>query len=305
MKLLCLHPYLSMRAVKEMFALTNLGHKVVLAYEGLGCSVEKGIGSFWDEVIKIPSNQYKGDYFLRRLFPISYKNVIKKLTESNQYDLIHTYSMPDTLALAAVRYSKLPVVFDSRDVTSAVENSLISGRKITHVNRALNFIYKKLILKYEKEVNENADGRVYVSTEMMKYINHVYNINNEKSIVLPNYQVSALTPNKRIPKLSEKDSSTHIVYVGNITYDYFEKVEKLFKTIANQSIHLHLYHVGDKTLVTQAKSILQTDPFIHFHNPLTPKDLLVEIQQYDYGLLPYSPDRQLLNYQFALPNKLF
>ena len=73
MKVLCLHPFLSMRAVKVMAKKKKKGHKVILAYEGLGCSVENGYGTFWDQVFKLPSDTFKGEYYCRRIFPKAYR----------------------------------------------------------------------------------------------------------------------------------------------------------------------------------------------------------------------------------------
>ena len=61
MNILCLHPFLSMRAVKEMSALKEFGHTITLAYEGLGCSVNNGYGDFWNQIIPLPENSFKGD----------------------------------------------------------------------------------------------------------------------------------------------------------------------------------------------------------------------------------------------------
>jgi len=294
-----------MRAVKEMFALKKLGFKIVLAYEGLGCSVERGYGSFWDQVIKMPSNTFKGEYYFRRLLPRSYKNILKCIIESNNFDIIHTYSMPDTLAVAAIRYSGLPVIFDVRDVLSGMDRFLMEDLKISFLNKVQELFYKVIIKKFEREANEKSDGRIYVSQEMLDYINQAYKIDLARTIVLPNYITRNNIPARKVQKISERDSGKHIVYIGNILFDEYKSTINTIKEIAAHSIHLHVYPVGDRTILRMTKDNFRSNPFVHFHNPLPIKQLLEEIQRYDFGLLPRPPDLNALNANFALPNKLF
>ena len=305
MNILCLHPFLSMRAVKEMRALKALGHNVTLVYEGLGCSVEKGFGDFWDQIIQIPGNTFKGEYFFRRLIPRSYQRVLIELTRDQHFDIIHAFSMPDTLAVAAIRYSGLPVVYDSRDVSSGMDKVLLEDLKNSLLNKLQSYFYQKIIKKYEREANEKSSARIYVSKEMQTYISKVYNINQKKAIVLPNYQSAFFLPGKSIPKILDSEGSKHLVYIGNILFDDYQRTIEILENIAKYSVHLHIYPVGKKTITKRIKKLFRYNHYIHFHNPLPPKDLLEELQQYDFGLVPRPPDRNTINFGFALPNKLF
>ena len=302
---MCLHPYLSMRAVKEMSALKKFGHKVTLIYEGLGCSVEQGYGSFWDLVIQLPSCTFKGEFYFRKLYPRIYKKYLKSLCEFKHFDIIHSFSLPDTLAIAAIRYSGIPVVFDSRDVSSGIDDILLEDFKNPLLNNFQSHIYSKLIRKFEKEANEKSSGRIYVSQEMQNYISGIYKIDQDRSIVLPNYQSESFISHKILHKLSDKDKCIHLAYIGNILFDDFHRTINTIKKIGVHPIHFHLYPTGDKNTINDIKSIFRTNPFIHFHNPLPPHDLIHELTQYDFGLTPRPPDRNVLNHGFALPNKLF
>lgn len=305
MNILCLHPYLSMRAVKEMAALKEKGHRVYLAFEGLGSSVENGYGTFWDQIIKLPSDTFKGEYYCRRLFPITYKKVLTQTVKNSNFDLIHTFGMPDTLAVAAIRYSGLPVVFDSRDLSSGMDHFLMDDLKNSFLNKLQELIYKRVIKKYEKEANEKSNGRVYSSPEMLSYVDREYKIDQNRSIVLANYQCNDYVPKAKLPKLSSVDCGTHLVYSGNICFDGLKRSKKLFQDLISNSIHLHIYPTGDKAIINNFKNKFLNNCFVHFHRPLSPGELSREIQKYDYGFIPCPPDQNVLNRNLILPNKLF
>jgi len=305
MNILCLHPYLSMRAVKQMAALEKEGHKVNLVYEGLGSSVENGYGFFWNKVVKLPSDSFKGEYYFRRLFPKGYRNALIQVIRKLDCDIIHTYSMPDTLAVAAIRYSDLPVIFDTRDLYSGMDQFQIEDLKNSILNKIQGSIYKKIIRRYEKEANEKSNGRVYVSPEMLNYVSQTYNIDLNRSIVLANYQTLNHITNIKLPKLSAQDGCLHLVYIGNIYFDELQKTKELIQSLAVSNIHLHMYLTGDNSKIDFIRGAFSNSPYVHFHNPLSPKKLSEELLKYDFGLVPRPPDFNVLNISFALPNKLF
>ncbi len=305
MNILCLHPFLSMRAVKEMAALKQKKHKVVLVYEGLGCSVENGYGTFWDRVLKLPSDTFKGEYYCRRLFPKTYQKVLSHVLKKNDFDIIHAYGMPDTLAVAAIRYTSLPVIFDSRDISSGADNYLLIDFKFPILNKLQERIYKKFIIKYEKEANENSDGRIYCTSEMLKYVGGRYKIDMNQSIALENFQTMTNIDKNSLPKNHSSGTRKHLVYTGNICFDKKRRIEELFLELTNHFIHLHIYPNGDMSAINYFKKMYSGSKFIHFHHPLTPKELSKEIIKYDFGLVPHPPDIRAKNIRLVLPNKLF
>lgn len=305
MKIMCLHPFLSMRAVKEMSALKKLGHEIFLVYEGIGSSAEYDLGDFWDQVIEIPHNTFTGEYYFRRLLPIAYKKVLKDIINKYDFDLIHAYSMPDTLAVSAIRYSGLPVVFDARDVSSGMDLLLLEDLKMSFMNKLQDKIYRKIIIRFEREANQRSEGRIYVSKTMLNYMQKIYNFDLSKTTILPNYQCNGNVPECDTQKISDRDGEKHLVYIGNILFDEYQRTIKTLQDIANNNIHIHIYPAGDKKIIADIKELFGNSRFIHFHCPLKTKQLLKEIQQYDFGLVPRPPDRHSLNTRFALPNKFF
>lgn len=305
MKVLCLHPFLSMRAVKEMAALKYLGYRIVLIYEGTGCSVENGFGNFWDKAKKLQVDKFKGEFYLRRLFPKIYENLLSKALKDFDPDVIHCFSMPDTLAVAAIRYSGLPVIFDSRDLSTGSDHFILEDLKCATLNRLQEKIYKKIIKRFEKEANENSAGRIYSSREMLEYANSKYNIDLNRSIVLENYQTLHFVSNKHQDKLSDRDGAIHLVYTGNIYFDDPARSKKLFRHLESNSIHIHLYPTGDDSIIGFFKKTFARSKFVHFYTPLSPRKLSDEIQKYDFGLVPHPPDIKPINIRNVLPNKLF
>ena len=305
MKIMCLHPHLSMRAVKEMAALKKLGHEITLVYEGIGCSVERGFGQFWDQIIRLPNYTFKGEFYYRRLIPNTYKKIINNIIKVKDFDIIHAFSMPDTLAIAAIRYLKIPLVFDTRDIHSGMDVLLLEDFKNKILNKIQSSIYRKIVRKFEREANEKSSGRIYVSDEMLHYLSSAYNIDLSRSVVLPNYQSNSFIPAKQAKKLSDKDNCKHLALIGNIIYDELNKVVSAIKKISAHRINIHIYPVGNKIKIDNIKAKCKSDPYIHFHSALPPNILIEELQQYDFGLLPFPADRNAINIRTALPNRMF
>ncbi len=95
------------------------------------------------------------------------------------------------------------------------------------------------------------------------------------------------------------------MYIGNILFDEYSRIVCILNKIANNCIHLHLYPTGEKSVIRKIKEKFLNNPFIHFHSPLPPKNLLEEIQQYDFGMTPRPQDWNFINNNSVLPNKLF
>jgi glycosyltransferase involved in cell wall biosynthesis len=139
---------------------------------------------------------------------------------------------------------------------------------------------------------------------MKSFISEAYNISKENNIILPNYQSSYFLPSKSKSKISKFDGSKHLVYVGNLLFDDMKRVVELLESLVNNSIHIHLYPIGEN-IISSIKNMLGSNEHMHFHNPLPTKRMLEELQKYYFGLVPRPPDRHCLNNGFALPNKLF
>jgi hypothetical protein len=110
-------------------------------------------------------------------------------------------------------------------------------------------------------------------------------------------------------KLSVNDGETHMVYIGCVTsivngshYDFRE----IFKEIAEQKIHLHMYVSIRGTRDKAYQQLAEENSFIHYHGHLDQKTLLKEITQYDYGWAGFNVNKQNIKHlDVALPNKTF
>ena len=102
-------------------------------------------------------------------------------------------------------------------------------------------------------------------------------------MVLPNYGVaSLLLPEEAmLPKLSERDGSLNLVYVGLIT-QHKNKVRNLidiFSALSKGGFHIHVYPTRRKAYPLYAEI-----PGVVMHQKLPITQLIQEISQYDLGI---------------------
>jgi glycosyltransferase involved in cell wall biosynthesis len=302
--IMCLHPFLSMRAVKEMSAVKESGHKVILAYQGAGSSTHADKGDFWDKIIEIPCSKIKGIFQLRLLFPRLYKKFLNKIIKEEKIDLIHVFSTPDNLAVAAIKYTKIPVIYDIRDLTTGMDNHCLYKTNSSFLNKLQEKIYFPIQRRFEEFACNNSQGVVCVSSKMAYYVITKYNLPKEKVIHLESYSSIKNIPKIQKRKLSQ-DGGIHLVYIGNILFNTYEKSLLTFKQITENKINLHIYPTGDKKAISELKENFRNNRFMHFHKSMKQKLLLGELSRYDYGLVLYTPDVDKLNRRLTISNKLF
>jgi glycosyltransferase involved in cell wall biosynthesis len=292
-----------MRAVKEMAAVKDLGHRVVLAYEGIGSSASVDKGMFWDNIISIPPSKNKLEFWKKRLFPSPYKSVIKGIVEKEEIDLIHVFSMPDHLAAAAVSCSPVPVVYDVRDLTTGMNKSPFIRTKLTFLNALQGAFRRSIERRLEKYVCENADGIVCVTESMSNKVFELYNVPRDRIEFLESYPLRTSIPEEFAEKKSIS-GDVHLVYIGNPFFDGSEESVSLITEIANEGLHLHVYPTGGEQRILTVKKTLERNEFVHIHEPKEQRVLFSELCQYDYGLVLYSPNNDKLNRSLTISNKM-
>lgn len=94
-------------------------------------------------------------------------------------------------------------------------------------------------------------------------------------------------------KLSKKDGSLHMVYVGGFGggEKHMNFYTAFFKKFTDQKIHVHLYvkthHLSEKDDKKNIKPIIkfsEGNEYLHLEFALPPKELISEISKYDFGL---------------------
>lgn len=256
------------RNYKMATALRSRGHRVSLAYIKAQLSVMyEGLSDdVYNECIRLES--------IRHMWEIS-----------KHYDIVHCHNEPDNYTVAALA-GDTPVVHDTHDLVSLRANG----------NDSLSY--------FEGVANRGAAGRVYTTPYQLKEAKRLYGVEGP-SLVLYNYISAPDLPKKFLPKLSVQDEQVHIVYEGGIGGTSFRDFSSLFIELANQGIHIHIYphFKHQKHDITPIFSKFDN---IHLHDPLSPKQIMEQMTQYDFGIIPFNlkkGDKRFLDTTIA--NKLF
>ena len=257
------------RNYKMVTALKSKGHKVTLAYTKYRISqIYEGLeDSVYDDCIKIRDNRHLWDI-------------------SGDFDIIHSHNEPDELTVVALACDT-PVVHDTHDLIS------------------LKYEGNKDISFFEGIANRGAAGRVYTTPYQMEEARSLYGMTGP-SIVYYNYASRADLPKRILPKLSDKDGDIHIVYEGGIAGidGKHRDFTSPFFDLANKGIHIHIYPPSscDKEIAKQYSSHNN----IHFHNSISPRQIMEIMTQYDYGIIPFNLAKGNNSFlDTTIANKLF
>ncbi len=306
MNILCLHPVLSMRAIKVMASLHKQGHRIILAYEGIGSSAKADRKDFWAKTVQLPLGKTRLTFSLRRCAPFLLKDVLSKIVEEEKIDLIHVFSMPDHLAVAAIKYTDVPVIYDIRDLTTGMDHAAFLETRFGVLNKAQGWVRRRLEKKIERFACVNAEGVVCVTEDLEMKVVALYKLDHRKVIHLESYPLCEDLPvdiSDSSHKLS-RDGGVHLVYVGNLFPDGYENTVDFISEIADNKVHIHIYPSGRDDRVNACKERFGGDKFVHFYEPTKQSDLFKMLPRYDFGLVFYSPENCQLNRKLTISNKL-
>lgn len=302
-----------MRAYRQMKTLAQRGHRVTLKYLGYGRSMAGTEDDFWMGKTKIFEKNYPHSHYSRTLFTGTYRKKIRKWIAEEDYDIVHVYSSPDVLGASAVKSSNIPVVFDERDVVTALHPDMLLGNYIppwamkSGIIRSIGKnIFIKRLQELERTANEKSSARVFLSHYAYDLIRSKYNIPDSNNLVIYNYAMKS-DIKKSLPKLSAETGETHIVYEGVLSLSgYREPLLSFLVNLSKMNIHVHVYGIGSDEVNAQYKKYERNHPYYHFHGMLPKDKLMSEMTQYDFGLLPFpSNDRDKVHLDTGLSNKLF
>jgi len=256
---------------------------------GYNVKIDKTI---YDKNISTLSKVIKGLF----LFSIMWKKELKRI-ETEKIDIIQTIT-PDYLPVIANKYLKRPIFHHMREIETIFPIHLI--------NEGIKKIYspaKKIMLNLiEKKAIKAADVLSFDSAASLNIIKNKYNC-EKKMLILRNAPLSNWVPKKYKPKLSQETGETTLVFHGHLN----EGPLNFFYEICRRNIQLHLYPIiKSKKLISKIEE-LKRFPSFHLHDSIVGyKDLIYELSQYDYGLIPPSEDYEKLEFFNAyLPCKVF
>lgn len=240
------------RNYKMATALRSRGHSVSLAYTKARLSqMYKGLG---DDVYNrcIRIQNY------RQLWDIS-----------SDYDVVHCHNEPDVLTVAALA-GDTPVVHDTHDLVSL---------RAAGEDESLSY--------FEGVANRGADGRVYTTPFQMQEASELYGVDGP-SLVFYNYASQSDIPSSLLPKLSEKDGRFHLVYEGGVGVQGHRDFSELFLSVASDAVRIHIYPTR---YVEQIADIFKPNPYIAYHKPLSLKEIIRQMSQYDAGIIPFNMEK--------------
>jgi len=284
MKILFLEQQPCIRALKYALGLKKHGdYNLTFGYTGRSLTDLYGYGDeLFDKMIHLRLDD----------------DSLLELIRSDNFDLIHSHNAPDYLTVSAIELMsknkiKIPIIHDNHDV--------ISMRKTLYSSH--DEYNQKKALECEKIANTYADARINVTEGLAEYVINKYP-SKGPSLTFNNYVPEDLIPKKLLPKLSNTDGEMHLIYEGTIDatrsgghYDLLE----MFKNIAKQKIHLHIYTTRD---VPEYVKLAETNDYVHFHGSKPTKALLEEISQYDFGWAGFNDEKNKDHLDVVLANKV-
>lgn len=254
------------RNYKMASALRSRGHHVALAYTGKRLSERyPGLSDdTYNECVCLVDHRHLWDL-------------------SRNYDLVHCHNEPDMLTVAALAGSA-PVVHDTHDLISLRSDG---DPKLAY---------------FEGIANRGTAGRIYTTPYQLEEARKLYGVNGS-SLVFYNYCAAADLPKRFLPKLSENDCRTHIVYEGGVGGSAHRDFSDVFTQLAVSDVDVHIYPA---TYDPKQARAFSGYPQIHYNQPVSPKKLMEEMSQYDFGIIPFNLEKG--NKRFldsTIANKLF
>ena len=288
LKILVIHPRYCIRAAKQIEGLLSADHAeitLIIDMQKYGYRLSDHIKS------KVQVHHFK----FRDNFIQNYRllKLIKKLRSNT--DVIHCHNEPNYhLRVILTKFKGLvPVVYDVHDLTSMRTNR-------EEPDEAYAF--------------QNSDAIIHVSDKFIAFSDEKYGKGNCHTIM-------SLPSGSNILKNSRKLVQTppfKFVYQGGLvdssfearTLTHYRDFSKIFASILEEGHSLDVFSATDTSRLPTLKEM--ADKYEHFrlHTPLPYKDLLVQLQEYDFGIVGFSfnydvPSATKKYLHAALGNKLF
>ena len=292
-RILFLEPQPCIRALKYAEGLKwAFGGNIRIAFGFIYHTLNKLYGrgdEVFDNLVKLNPDNLTGD--------------IRRLAKEFKPLIIHSHNAPDLLTISAIEAVKgeVPVIHDCHEALTLRD----TGYYASDGEGTIRNEYPR----QEKVANEGSDGRIYVTEGVRDYIQRRYDVDPSRDMVFYSYVSNSMLPNHFQRKLSERDGQIHVVYIGTVTSkveDSHYDLRDIFREIADQGIHLHMYvsiwGARDKAY----RHLADENDFIHYHGHLDQRILLYEITKYDYGWAGFNVNQKNRKHlDVALPNKVF
>lgn len=334
-QVLCLQTGTSMRGFKSAKILTELGYDVTVAYHGIGDSGRFAKFSDFNKIdmsepghtdkmrwglirsreLRSVFGDEKGKMFtghLISIFPNGLKPFLKWIRKEYDLQMVQVMGYPDGPILPAKKVLNKPTIFDFRDLSTGHTVESFKGNYANPVMQMLGLDTrlarwnKDLWEKHEACVAEIADGVIYSSEAMAGHLKKKHKkIRKKSSVIMENRPFAEDVPKKLPKKLSEEDGKPHFCFIGGLSLSRYRDCRKIFKKICRQDVQFHIYLSSSKDIVDAYKKALKGYDNAIFHEPLSPKDLYGTIGKYDYGVIPFATNIDVMHVNYGIGNKIF
>jgi len=220
-----------------------------------------------------------------------------RIMDTLETDIIQTQNL-DYLGYYAIRYTDLAVVHDVSDFYSIFPREQDRPRRPSFNLKEKYAHHRRL--QCEKFVFERADALVFNSPQMLDIAHELYNVRGE-TLVVPNAVPATDVPQRSLTKLSALDGEYHMVFVGHINQPKFDQLCR----VADQGLHVHLYTYQAHAFRAALAQACADHPCLHHHGSLPYRELLIQLTQYDYGLVLWYQGATERFFDASLPSKLF
>jgi|GEM_PF-4280418 len=240
-------------------------------------------------------------------------------------EVLFPQSMAEYVELLLSIQAKALVFQGGDDQLALLTSCLWPGRLVWQVRdvslRAPRRYLNTLSFERARYIAERADAIIsFHHTQGWKHLSELEGIPyRSQPLCIPPGCMPSLGPHFRKTKLSTTDQALHIAYAGGVgpkggtsygpvTHTHADFYEK-FKSIVDQGIHLHVYSPHLKTSSSKHKEyfeLAKQSPFFHIEQPLDFEDLLLELTQYDWGIMhvTWQPELLITGFDWPIQNGL-
>lgn len=311
MNILFLHPNLCKRAYNQIYSISK--YSGITPYVLYG-EPDVSAMNLEQEIKKTCAGAEK--VLPRMKLPYKYKSLRKSIQQYCRkwnIDIIHAYSMPDDVVVAAIECNAAPVIYDVRDIVTTFSKELLASRVLpkSFLNiRVFRQIVANILYRYvssiERKAMERSNARIFSTPCMLEYSQNKYDI-DKNNIVFYNYALDAECPFEKGEKFSDYDGEIHVGFTGNISvHDKYRNFLPLFKRVADEKIHIHMHIITkEKESLSACKKAAEVNEYLHFYGSMPVANILKELSKCDYGFLPFPAEIEKTYFDMILPNKLF
>lgn len=264
----------SIRIYAVVNALAESGEKVILIsgaedYTNFHSAIEhiKIDNRFYKKAILQGLTAILPAALVAMLFPKLFKNISKGFhqLDLNNSRLFFFEYLDNTIAYLLKKTGKINHYINDVHGIATIEFDYQRKNDGTFLKRIVASVKFYLAMRHDKKVFENADGIIFSSFAMKKYLNQHYNLQNAKDYILPNLISSSIAENPvdeiKVEKLKtelriEKDDFVFFFGGGFKQTSGVNDLIKAISVLSGKYENLKLILIGDGPLSSEVDKLI-------------------------------------------------